>query len=162
VRDALARIESKEYNDALAGFAKDFYVIAVVHIGSQTGQSGFLSHWSREQEEELRNGRAAQAGQAGLLSQSSPEQTRNWEARQVFSSSWLLRPTYEAISPARVESGQNAEGRVDLLMFPRAAALENLDWDIDVKAAFRAGMGLSTVTVRFSLKDLADGFERGL
>jgi hypothetical protein len=47
-------------------------------------------------------------------------------------------------------------------MFPRAAALENLDWDIDVKAAFRAGMGLSTVTVRFSLKDLADGFERGL
>jgi hypothetical protein len=127
-----------------------------------TEHHGFSSRWSREQEEEVRNTRAAQAGQPRLMGPSNPEEARNWEARQVFSSSWLLRPTYGAVSPARVESGEDAEGRVDLLMFPRALALENLDWDIDVKAAFRAGMGLSTVTVRFSLKDLAEGSEQGL
>ena len=242
VRAALARIESKEYNDALAGFSKDYYVIAVIHVMKGTGQSGLSSHWSREQEEELRNNRAAQAGQHGLLRQSGPpgpsgeapanvltnsdvvkmakaklgdgiiismiktsacnfdtsvdalaklkeagvsgpviqamhaepqhgaptppppvpEQTRNWGARRVFSQSWLLRPGYEAISPARVESGENAEGRVDLVMFLRAVALENGDGDIDVKTAFWVGMGESRVTVRFSLKKLAEGSGRGL
>jgi len=162
VRDALARIESKEYNDALASFAKDYYVIAVIHMRMGTGHHGLSSHWSREQEEEVRNARAAQAGQPRLMGPSGPEEARNWEARQVFSSSWLLRPSYESVSPARVESGENAEGRVDLLMFPRALALEHLDWDIDVKAAFRAGLGLSTVTVGFSLKNLGEGFEQGL
>jgi hypothetical protein len=165
VRDALARVESKEYNDALAGFSKDYYVIAVIHKipgGNQTGNSGLSSHWSREQEEELRDVEFAQTGPSDPLSQASPDRMGNEGARRVFLRCWLLRSGYKALSPARVESGQNAEGRVELLMFPRAMALDNGSANVEIKAAFPLGMGLATVTGRFSLKNLAEGSERGL
>jgi hypothetical protein len=46
VRDVLTRIESKEYNDALARFSKDYYVIAVVRTPPYGGtQRDWTTLW---------------------------------------------------------------------------------------------------------------------
>lgn len=187
VRDALMRIESKEYNDALARLSKDYYVIAVVRMppgsGHQTGQTGLSGHWSTEQEEELRNARALQPPRHGLASSGPPIPVLigNEQAERAFSVSRLSRPGYEAISPARVESGVKAGvphmkitfaggkvsdidrnglarqgGTVDLIMFPRSLALENGAGDLEFSTVVPLGMGRATFRAKFSLKDLAD------
>ncbi len=163
MRDALVRIESREYLDALAEFSKDYYVIAVIHLMKPTSQAGLKVHWTPEQEYELRVARAAQAVERGTFGQSIPMQTPPyWEARQAFLSSCLLMPTRKIVSPSRVESGENAEGRVDLLMFPRDLALETGEGVIGFRTISWAGMGRSTLSVRFSLKRMAEGSECGL
>jgi len=166
VREALTRIESKEYNDALAGFSRDYYVIAIMHVrtdGSRTGQTSLSGHWSPEMEEELRTARAIQP-RLGLAHTGPPIPVLigNEQAEYVFSVSRLLRPGYEAILAARVESGNNAEGAVDLVMFPRSAQLEKVNGDLDFITTIPLGMGRSPFRARFSLKALAEGFERGL
>ena len=95
VRGALARVESKEYKDALARFSKDYYVIAVIHMTMGVGQEGLSSQWSREQEEAMQNPSTTQVGQGGARM----AQTDNLEARRVFTSSRLLIPGGEAVSP---------------------------------------------------------------
>ena len=99
VREALARVESKEYKDALATFSKDYFLISVITFTKGRDQSGFTSHWSREQEEEFRNARQTEAGQPGSNTPAGRERSVNWYARRVFTSSWLLRtrrPTHFA------------------------------------------------------------------
>jgi hypothetical protein len=168
VRDALTRIESKEYNDALARFSKDYYVIAVVRIwwgGSETAKTSLSGHWSAEQEQDLRNARAGQSphGLAGPPGPPIPVLIGNEQAARAFSASRLLRPGYQAISPARVESGEKARGTVDLIMFPRSLAPENGTGDVDFITAVTLGMSAPTpFRARFSLKALAEGSERGL
>ena len=162
VREALARVESKEYKDALAAFSKDYFLISVIHFTKGRDQSGFTSHWSREQEEEFRNASQAQAGQPGSNTRAGREWSANRYARQVFTTSWLLGTGGQPISPARVESGTNAEGTVDLLMFPRDLELEKGEGDVDFKTTLHVGMGFSKVSVKFELKDLTDGIEPDL
>jgi hypothetical protein len=167
VRDILARIESKEYEDALQRLSEDYYVVAVVRMprgGSQVWQTKLSGHWSPEQEEELRNARALQPLRRGLSDpgQPIPVLIGNEHAADVFSGSRLLRPGYEAILPARVESGKNAVGTVDLVMFPRSLELEKVTGDLDFVTTIRLGMGRAPFTARFSLKALAEGFARGL
>ena len=158
VRGALARVESKEYKDALARFSKDYYVIAVIHMTMGVGQEGLSSQWSREQEEAMQNPSTTQVGQGGARM----AQTDNLEARRVFTSSRLLIPGGEAVSPVRVESGRNAEGTVSLLMFPRNLASDKNYGYVDLKTTFWVGMGFSTVKVKFNLKDMGEGVEQGL
>jgi hypothetical protein len=162
VREALARVESNEYKDALAAFSKDYFLISVIHFTKGRDQIGFTSHWSREQEEEFRNASQAQARQPGSKTRAGREWSANWHARRVFTTSWLLRTGGQPISPARVESGTNAEGTVDLLMFPRDLEMEKEKGDVDFKTNFQVGMGFSTISAKFELKDLTDGIERDL
>ncbi len=169
VRDALTRIESKEYNDALARFSKDYYVIAVVSVwwgGSQTAQTRLSGHWSPEQEEELRDAIARRPPRHGLSGPPAPPipvLIGNEQAARAFSVSRLSRPGYEAISPARVESGERARGTVVLIMFPRSLALESGTGDLEFSTTVKLGMASGTTfRARFSLKALAAGSERGL
>jgi hypothetical protein len=166
VRDALTRVESQEYNDALAGFSKDYYVIAVVHKWPdanpmpQTRRSG---HWSQEQEEELRNAMSRRAPGRGMLDPPLPMLIGNEQARRAFSVGRLSRPGYEAIAPVRVESAGKGRESVDLLLFPRSLALESGTGDVDFTTTLQLGNRLPTpFRARFSLKDLAEGCERGL
>jgi hypothetical protein len=188
VRDALMRIESKEYNDALARLSKDYYVIAVLRMPPRsaihTGQTRLSGHWSPEQEEELRKARADRPPRRGLAGPPLapiPVLIGNEQAERAFSVSRLSRPGYEAISPARVESGVKAGvsymkitftggrvsdidrnglarqgGTVNLIMFPRSLALEDGSGDIEFSTVVYLGMGRTTFRAKFSLKDLAE------
>jgi hypothetical protein len=163
MRDALVRIESKEYLDAVTEFSKDYYVIAVIHLLKRSSPAGLKGHWTAEKEDELQIERAAQAGERGTFGQPIPILSPpDGDARQAFLSSCLLMPTCKIVSPSRVESGENAEGRVDLLMFPRDLALETGEGVVGFRTISWAGMGRSTLSVRFSLKRMAEGSECGL
>jgi hypothetical protein len=188
VRDALMRIESTEYNDALARFSRDYYVIAVVRIWSNEGPSRaafgktrLSGHWSPELEEELRNARALQPPQQRLW-RSPLVLIGNEHAQRAFSVSRLSMPGYEAISPARVESGVKERvsykitftggkvsdidrnglvrqvGTVDLIMFPRSPALESGAGDLEFSTteSLDAMAHETTFRAKFSLKDLAE------
>ena len=141
LRHALLRIESKEYNDALANLSKDHYVIAVVSAGYHSGKASDLSsQWGSEQLEEQH-----QEIPSGL-----------------FSRTGLLKRADAIISPTRMVAGEISQGRVDLFLFPRALALETGNGDLDFTAAFPAGMGRASIAVKFSLKDMAVGLEGNL
>lgn len=160
MRDALAQIESPEYKEALANFARDYYIIAVIRIREGQNKAehlGFFGHWSRELMAE--SAKTGTAGQRGGLSQSMGLMDNS--AREVLTHSWLLWPGH-LISPERVESGNNTEGGVDLVMFPRSLGLESGDGDIDFKTTLALGMGRTSVSMKFSLKKLMGGSERGL
>ena len=158
VRDALKRIESQEYNDALAGFSKDYYVIAVVRKwpdASPMSQTRLSGHWSPEQEEELRNAMARQPKGRGMLDPPLPMLIGNEEARRAFSVSRLSRPGYEAISPVRVESAGKARDTVDLLLFPRSLALESGIGDVEITTTLLLGnRGPLPFRASFSSKEL--------
>ena len=174
VRHVLARIETKHYNDALSRLSKDYYVIAVVHIQGEITfeelaanlslfhggeeQSTVWNRWSREQAEGSRN---ANQDQIEHPKQSSEEQRRNATAREMLSLSSLSKSGHEVISPALVESGENAEGSVVLFMFPRISALET-GGDLAFRTKVSVGMGNATVTVKFNATAMAEGYEGGL
>jgi len=141
LRHALMRIESKEYNDALARLSRDCYVIAVVSVGSGSANaSGLSNQWSPEQLETR-----SQEKQAGL-----------------FSRTGLLKRDDATFPPTRMLSGVISQGPVDLFLFSRALALETGSRELTFDAAFPAGMGRASISVKFSLKDLAAGFQGGL
>ena len=162
MREALARVESKDYNNALAEFSKDYYVIVVIHMMKGMDHGSLTSHWSQETEDAPQNRSATQNALSSTPGRARIEPTDNQEARQPFTSTRLLTASGEPISPAHVESVRNSEGTVNLLMFPRSLAIEKSAGDVDLKITLWVGMGLSTVDVKFSLKDLAEGVEQGL
>ena len=121
VQEVLTRIESKEYNDALARFSRDYYVIAVVRLfpdGNLTAQTRLSGHWSPEQEEALRDAIARQPPRQHMWDAPIPIPmlVGNEEAKRAFSASRLSRPGYDAISPARVECGQKM-GSTSVVLF---------------------------------------------
>jgi hypothetical protein len=82
----LMRIESKEYNDALASLSKSYYVIAVVNVGHRSAKASDLpSQWGPEQLEE--QGQEIQSGR--------------------FSRTLVLKRADETISPTRMVSGKS-------------------------------------------------------
>lgn len=171
MRDVLTKIESKEYNDALAQLSKDYYVIAVVRTwwgGSETAQTKMSGHWSPEQEEDLREKMARRPQRHGISGPpDAPIQVLvgNEQAQRAFSSGRLLRPGHEAIAPARVESGKKERATVDLLLFPRSLALETGTDDIEITTTQTLGVSTHATTTfkaTFGLKAMAEGFERDL
>jgi len=186
VRDALTRIESKEYNDALARLSKDYHVFAVVRTrsnGSQAalGKTRLSGHWSPEQEEELRDARAHEPPHQTW--RPIPALIGNEQAQSAFSVSRLSMPGYEAISPARVESGTMERvsykvtftggivsgidgsglarqvGTVDLIMFPRSLALERGAVDFEFSTTewlYPLARTQPTFRATFSFKDWAE------
>ena len=161
VREALIRVESSEYNDALARLSRDYYVLAVVRMppqwsAKQTDRTRLSGHWTPEQEGELRNARALQLPQQRVR-RSPPVLIGNEHAQHAFSVSSLSIPGDEAIPPARVESwvketvscritftagkvsdiDQNSRARqvgtIDLIMFSRSLALENGAGDVEFR-----------------------------
>jgi len=164
VRDALKRVESQEYNDALAGFSKDYCVIAVVRKwpdASPLAQTRLSGHWSPEQEEELRNATARQPPGRGMLDPPLPMLIGNEQARRAFSVGRLSSSGDEAIPPVRVESVKKGRESVDLLLFPRSLALESGTGDVEFTLQLGNNRG-TPFRASFSLKDLAEGSERGM
>ena len=47
-------------------------------------------------------------------------------------------------------------------MFPRDLELEKGEGDVDFETTLQVGMGFSTISVKFELKDLTDGIDRDL
>lgn len=170
VREALLRVESKEYNEALASLAKDYYVIAVVRAPSyqnHTMQTQLSEHWSAQEDNEWRDAIARQAPKKGLAGPPPPlipVLIGNERAARAFHANRLLRPGYEETIPARVVSGENAEGAVDLLMFPRALKLESGAGDIEVDTRVALGLSFATSTFKatFDMNTLTKWSERGL
>jgi hypothetical protein len=140
VREANARAESKEFNEAVAGFSKDYYVISVTTVGPER-QGGWQG----------RSGREADDPQEA-------EQRRAQMVSRLAASTFLRRGGGESRSPERVETLKDSNGRVLLFLFPRALALENGDKDLN----FETTMGPMIIKTKFNLKDMAQGSIQGL
>jgi hypothetical protein len=143
VRDAVGRVESKEFTDAIAGFSKDYYIVSVVMAMPGRGGEGGGGGWQ------------------GGGGQQDPEQA---EARRKAMEARMLQVTSikrgtESIAPDKVESLQAHDGRVTLFLFPRSAHLETGDKDISFETAMR---GVMVVKAKFNLKEMDQGSEQGL
>jgi len=154
VRDAEVRSESKEFNDAVAGFAKDYYVVSVSSMGAE-GRGG----WG--------GGQGAPGGPEGGEggwgrpdSQQTPEQV---ETRRKAMDARLIEVTSltragQPIAPERVESVKGSGGRVRLFLFPRSLALDKSTEEL----AFQTALGPMAVKTKFNLKDMSQSSEPGL
>jgi hypothetical protein len=139
VREANARFESKEFNEAVAGFSKDYYVISVTTVGPER-QGGW---------------------QGGSGQQEDPQQAadrRTQMQARVLAATSLKRGGSDSRAPERVETLKDSNGRVMLFLFPRALALENGEKDLN----FETALGPAIIKARFNLKDMAQGSIQGL
>ena len=138
VREANARAESKEFNEAVAGFSKDYYVISVTTVGPER-----------------------QGGWQGGPRQEDPQQAEERHAQmqaRLVASTVLRRGGSESRAPERVETLKDSNGRVLLFLFPRALALENGEKDL----SFETVMGPMMIKTKFNLKEMAQGSIQGL
>jgi len=140
VREANARTETKEFNDAVAGFAKDYYVISVTTMAPER-QGGW------------------QGGPGGAQQdpQQAEERRKQMQAR-VLETTRLHSGSGEPRAPERVESLKGGGGRVMLFLFPRALALENGDKDV----SFETALGPMVIKTKFNLKEMSQGSIQGL
>jgi len=116
VREGASFGESKEYNEALASWPRTI-------TSSQSSERrrtrtipckpSYRSHWSAQEDNESRDAIARQAPKKGLAGPPPPlipVLIGNERAARAFHANRLLRPGYEETIPARVVSGENAEG----------------------------------------------------
>ncbi|MGC9999486.1 MAG: hypothetical protein ABSE21_05265, partial [Bryobacteraceae bacterium] len=151
VRDAETRSESKEFNDAVAGFAKDYYVVSVSSMGAERrggwggGQGG---------------PGGGEGGWGGQNADQTPEQVETrrkaMDARLIAVTS--LTRAGQPIAPERVESLKGFEGRVRLFLFPRSLALDKSTEEL----AFQTALGPMAIKTKFNLKDMSQSSEPGL
>jgi hypothetical protein len=141
VREANARAETKEFNDAVAGFAKDYYVISVTTMAPER-QGGWQGggDWSAQQDP-----------------QQAEERRKQMQAR-VLESTKLRGGAGEPRAPERVESLKGGGGRVMLFLFPRALALENGEKEL----SFETALGPMVIKTKFNLKEMSQGSIQGL
>ena len=139
VREANARSESKDFNAAVAGFSKDYYVISVTTVGPER-QGGWQGGGGRQEDPQQAEERRTQM-QARLLTATS-----------------LRRGGTESRAPERVEMLKDSNGRVMLFLFPRALALENGEKDLN----FETALGPMVIKAKFNLKEMAQGSIQGL
>ena len=147
VRAAEARSESKEFNDAVAGFAKDYYVVSVSSMGAER-----RGGWGV--------GGGGEGGWGGQNADQTPEQVETrrkaMDARLIAVTS--LTRAGQATAPERVESLKGFEGRVRLFLFPRSLALDKSIEEL----AFQTALGPMAVKTKFNLKDMSQSSEPGL
>jgi hypothetical protein len=139
VREANSRVESKEFNEAVAGFSKDYYVISVTTVGPerQGGWQGGADHQEDPQQ--------------------AAERHTQMQARVAAATS-LRRGGSDSRAPERVETLKDSNGRVMLFLFPRSLTLENGEKDVN----FETALGPMTIKARFNLKEMAQGSIQGL
>lgn len=142
VREANARTETKEFNDAVAGFAKDYYVISVITVAPerQGGWQGGGGDWGAQQDPKT-----------------AEERRKQMQARVAEATS-LRIAAGDSRAPERVESLKGAGGRVMLFLFPRALALEKGEKDL----SFETALGPMVIKAKFNLKEMAQGSIQGL
>jgi hypothetical protein len=151
VRDAETRSESKEFNDAVAGFAKDYYVVSVSSMGAER-RGGWGGGQGGPGEGE--------GGWGGQNADQTPEQAETrrkaMDARLIAITS--LTRAGQPIAPERVESVKGSGGRVRLFLFPRSLALDKSTEEL----AFQTALGPMAVKTKFNLKDMSQSAEPGL
>jgi hypothetical protein len=147
VRDAQARSESKEFVDAVAGFAKDYYIVSVTTVGPQRrGPRG--------------EGGENEGGWGGQNPDQTPEQREErrkaMDARMIAATS--LTHGGQPVNPERVESVTGSSGRVRLFLFPRSLDLDKSTDELN----FQTAMGPMAIKTKFNLKDMSQSSEPGL
>ena len=136
VRAANARVETKEFNAAVAEYAKDYYVISVITVAPDWQGGG--------------SGRQEDAQQA-------EERSKQMQARVAEATS-LKRGDNETRAPERVESLKESGGRVLFFLFPRGLNLENGGKDL----SFESALGPMVIRAKFNLKEMSQGSMQGL
>ena len=141
VRAANARAESQEFNEAVAKFAKDYYVVSVTIAAPERagGWQGGGGPWGGRQD-----------------SNAMDERHKEMTARLMEATS--IKAGGEARPPERVESVKSASGRTTLFLFPRALALESAVKDLN----FETAMGPMVIRAKFNPKEMAQGAIPGL
>jgi hypothetical protein len=139
VREANARAESKEFNETVAGFSKDYYVISVTTVGPER-QGGWQGGADRQEDPK-----------------EATERRTQMQAR-LAAATTLRRGGSESRAPERVETLKDSNGRVLLFLFPRALALENGEKELN----FETALGTMIIKARFNLKEMAQGSIQGL
>ena len=149
VRAAEARSESKEFNDAVAGFAKDYYVVSVSSMGAER-----RGGWG------VGGGGEGEGGWGAPNADQTPEQVETrrkaMDARLIAVTS--LTRAGQPIAPERVESVKGSGGRVRLFLFPRTLALDKSTEEL----AFQTALGPMAVKTKFNLKDMSQSSAPGL
>jgi hypothetical protein len=149
MRAAETRSESKEFNDAVAGFAKDYYVVSVSSMGAER-----RGGWGGG------GGGEGEGGWGAPNADQSPEQVETrrkaMDARLIAVTS--LTRAGQPIAPERVESVKGSGGRVRLFLFPRSPALDKSTEEL----AFQTALGPMAVKTKFNLKDMSQSSEPGL
>ena len=140
VREANARSESKEFNEAVAGFAKDYYVISVTTVAPERQGGWQGGDWSGQQ------------------NPSQAEERRKQMQARVVEATSLRRGGGDSRAPERVESLKGSGGRVTLFLFSRALALENGGKEVN----FETSLGPMVIKAKFNLKEMSQGAMQGL
>ena len=163
VRDAAGRSESKEFNDAVAGFVKDYYVISVVSTGAG-GMRGFRGGEGGPGVPGQASGSASGAPGGGWGPPGGKTPTK--EQMEAFQKAMnqraiavtTLKHGGEAIHPDRVETFHSGEKNASFYLYPRKLELEKSKEEL----AFETAMGPMVIKTKFNLKDMAQSSEPGL
>jgi hypothetical protein len=136
VREANARAESQEFNEAVAKFAKDYYVVSVTIAAPERpgGWPGGGGGWGGRQD-------------SGAMDERHKQMT----ARLVEATS--IKAGGEARPPERVEVLKSVNGRTTLFLFPRALALEGAAKELN----FETALGPMVIKAKFNPKEMAQG-----
>jgi hypothetical protein len=136
VRAANARVETKEFNAAVAKYSKDYYVISVITVESMLeGRGSSPRDYSPQGEERRKQKRAS-----------------------LLEDTLLRRGDGKPITPERLELLDEFDGRVLFFLFPRSLALENGEKELNFETAF----GPLFIRAKFNVKEMSQGSIQGL